>query len=182
MYKEYLKLNLSQKRYEHCLRTEKMAEKLCKLHNVNPIAIKAALLHDIAKELSLDEMISLLSEDELNEAKGLINKSILHGFAGAKLAKKVFNIENEELLSAIKYHTIGKSNMSDVEKVVYISDAIEEGRMYDGVDKIRNAVYKSLNEGILEELNYKIKYLIDEKRKIHPNAIEFRNSLMGVKW
>ncbi len=181
MYKEYLKLNLSQERYEHCLRTEKMAEKLCKLHNVNTIAITAALLHDVAKELSLDEMINLLSEDEIKEAKGLINKSILHGFAGAKLAKKVFNIENKELISAIKYHTIGKAHMSDVEKVVYISDAIEEGRMYPNVNEIRNKVYESLDDGILEELNYKIKYLIYEKRPIHPNAIEFRNSLMVIK-
>lgn len=181
MYREYLKNNLSTKRYEHCLRTEKMAKKLCELHNIDSCAILASLLHDIAKELSLDEMVELLDKNELAEAKGMISKSILHGFAGAKLAKKVFNIEDERILNAIKYHTIGKNNMTDIEKVVYISDAIEEGRNYEKVNEIREKVFESLDKGILFELDYKIKYLVDKGVKIHPNSIEFRNSLMEDK-
>lgn len=178
MYEKYLQETLSKKRYEHCIRTMQMAEKLCNIHNVDKCAIIAALLHDIAKELTLDEMISLLDKSDLDEACGLINTNILHGFAGAKLVQKVFNINDNRILSAIKYHTIGKKNMTDIEKVVYISDAIEVGKIYEGVDIIREKTFKSLDKGILCEINYKIKYLIDTNKFIHPNTIELRNEIL----
>ena len=90
----------------------------------------------------------------------------------------ILKIENELVLSAIRYHTTGKKNMNDIEKVVYISDAIEMGRVYENVDDIRKEVFNELNKGILFELNNKINYLIDKNMIIHKNSIEFRNSLL----
>ena len=65
-----------------------------------------------------------------------------------------------------------------IEKVVYISDAIELGRVYENVENIREEVFNNLNKGILYELNHKIKYLIESDKVIHKNSIEFRNSLL----
>lgn len=178
-YEQYLKEHLSNKRFEHCLRTAKMAEYLCELYNIDKIAIKASLLHDIAKELSVDEMLDLITENDKKEVgASFYNSNILHGYAGANLVKKLFDIKDERIITAIKYHTTGKKNMTDIEKVVYISDAIEEGRTYEGVEKIREEVYKSLNKGIRFELKHKLNYLLENNGKIHPFSLDFWNSLV----
>ncbi|VWL85068.1 bis(5'-nucleosyl)-tetraphosphatase (symmetrical) YqeK [Oceanivirga miroungae] len=169
---------LSEKRYNHCLRTKEMAEKLCDRYNIDKKAIDAAFYHDICKELSLSDMIELIGDKYANDIDGMYNKSILHGYAGAKFLETKLGILDEEILSAVRYHTTGKKNMTDIEKVVYISDAIELGRDYPNVDKIREKVFENLNEGILMEIDYKIKMLIDKKVAIHKNTIEFRNELI----
>lgn len=177
MYTEYLKKYLSDERYNHCVRTKEMAQKLCDKYNIDNIAVTAAYLHDIAKELSLDEMVKLLTKEDIKDACGMMNKNILHGLAGARLCEKL-GIKDERIISCIKYHTFGKKNMSDIEKVVYISDAIELGRNYEGVEEIRDRVFKSLNEGIIYEIEHKVKYLLSDRKQIHPYTIEFYNKLL----
>ncbi|WP_197035156.1 bis(5'-nucleosyl)-tetraphosphatase (symmetrical) YqeK [Oceanivirga salmonicida] len=173
-----LKKILSNERYEHSVRTEQMAKILCEKYNIDTKAVLAAYYHDIAKELSLEEMISLVGDKFKDDIDGIYQKNILHGFAGAEYLKKYLNITDEEILSAVRYHTVGKKNMSDIEKIVYISDGIEYGRNYEGVEKIREEVFKDLNKGILMELNYKLKMLVDRNVVIHKNTVEFRNQLL----
>lgn len=173
-----LKKILSKERFDHCIRTMEMAKKLCDIHNISKKAITAALLHDCAKELSLEEMKKLVSTDYADDIDGYYEKNILHGFAGSKLCEIEFDIHDEEILSAIRYHTIGKINMTEIEKVVYLSDAIELGRNYENVDKIRELAYISLDDALLLELDFKIKNLIDRGLEIHKNSILLRNSLI----
>ncbi len=173
-----LKEILSNERYEHSVRTKEMAKILCEKHNIDTKAVIAAYYHDIAKEFSLDEMINLVEDKFSDDIDGIYKKNILHGFAGAEYLKKYLNINDGEILSAVRYHTIGKKHMSDIEKVVYISDGIEYGRDYEGVEEIREAVFKDLDKGILMELNYKLKMLVDRNVIIHKNTVEFRNQLL----
>ncbi len=172
-----LKKILSKDRYEHSVRTKQMAEKLCLLHNIDEKASIAAYYHDIAKELSLEEMIELVGDEYREDIDGMYSKNILHGYAGAKYLENN-GINDLEILSAIRFHTTGKVNMTDIEKIVYISDKIEMGRTYLGVEQIREAVYENLDKGILLELNYKVKNLVDRNILIHKNTIEFRNALL----
>ena len=70
--------------------------------------------------------------------------------------------------------------MSQIEKIVYLADAIEEGRDYEGVQEIRELAYKNLDKAILMEANHKIKYLIDIGVVLHPNTVEMRNWILKV--
>ena len=90
---------------------------------------KAALLHDCAKYMPLDEMIAICERNfiELNELEKKKN-SLLHAKAGACLAYEKYGIKDKEILDAIKYHTTGKPNMSLIEKIIFVSDFIEPGR------------------------------------------------------
>ena len=181
MYDEYiekLREYISKKRLEHSIRTMQMAKKLCDKYMIDESAVLAALLHDIAKELPLDKMVEIVGDNYKEDIDNMYTKNILHGYVGAIICKDILKIENEKVLSAIRYHTTGKKNMNDIEKVVYISDAIEMGRVYENVDDIRKEVFNELNKGILFELNNKINYLIDKNMIIHKNSIEFRNSLL----
>jgi HD superfamily phosphohydrolase YqeK len=68
--------------------------------------------------------------------------------------------------------------MSDLEKIIYIADAVEEGRNYPGVNEMREVAYKNLDEAILMEANRKIEYLIKLDAIIHPSTVEMRNWLV----
>ncbi len=55
-----------------------------------------------------------------------------HSIVGPIVGKKIFKIEDEEILSAMRWHTTGRENMSKLEKVIYIADMIEPGRSFPG--------------------------------------------------
>lgn len=178
--KNHLKGIMSEKRYEHTVGVAKSARKLAEIYKIDPAKAElAALLHDCAKHRTLEEMRGMITrEAELTEEEYNLPE-ILHGFAGAIYARNVFKVEDADMLNAIKYHTIGRKNMSMLEKVVYIADVIEPGRKQPGVEKIREIAYKGdIDCAILFETEEKIRYLLTTGRVIHTNTLEMRNSIM----
>lgn len=93
----------------------------------------------------------------------------------------MYNVRDEEILKAIKYHTTGNENMSLLEKIVFLADAIEEKRSYPGVEEIRKKASKNLDLGVLECLNHNIRYLIDIDAFIDPLTLKARNYLIKEK-
>lgn len=178
--KEIVKSKVSIKRFNHIMAVVDMSIKLAKIYNADIEKCKiAALLHDICKEMNKEEMKKIcknnFSEDLTDE--DLENDEILHPFVGAYWVEKNLKIEDIEILNAIKNHTLGNKNMSLVEKIVYIADAIEITRNYPGVEEIRNLVFKDLNEGILFEAEKKEKYLESIGKKSHKNSYAMQKSI-----
>lgn len=128
----YIKKNLSEKRYMHSKRTAETTEKLCRLYGFNPEKGRnAGLLHDIGREISTDDVFSLVENDGYGVSR--IEKEypvLLHGRAGAVLAEKEIGITDEEILDAVRWHTTGKRGMSGITAVLYVADYIEPGRMH----------------------------------------------------
>ena len=85
------------------------------------------------------------------------------------------------ILDGVRYHTIGSGNMSTLAKIVYLADAIEDGRNWEGVEKARKLAEENLDEAIKYEIDTKLEYLISKDNIIHPNIILFRNSLIYKK-
>jgi len=75
--------------------------------------------------------------------------NLAHGEVGAGILKKSFNIDDEEILDPIRWHTYGHLDMSLLSKIVYIADVIEQSRTFDGVEIIRKLAYQSLDDAIL---------------------------------
>ncbi|WP_432204847.1 bis(5'-nucleosyl)-tetraphosphatase (symmetrical) YqeK [Cetobacterium somerae] len=181
--KKELSSILSKKRYEHSIRVLETAIELAKIYNIDleKVAI-AAILHDFAKEFKRDELVSISKIFFKEETEDYLdNIEILHSYAGTYIAKNKFNINDSDILNAIKYHTTGRKNMSLIEKIVYIADAIEPKRDYPHVKKIRELAFKNLDKAILVEVNNKIEYLVNENLVIHINSIEMRNWLLKNK-
>ena len=181
--KSRLQIVLSSERYKHSLRVLNTSTELAKIYgaDVNLVQV-AALLHDYAKELPIKELETICStyfEDEI-DSYPFFNQ-ILHSFAASYLVKKEFEIDNLDILNAIKYHTTGRAKMSLIEKIVYIADAIEPKREYPLVNEIRDLAYIDIDESILLEVNTKIKYLIKKDLPIHKNSIAMRNFLLSQK-
>jgi len=179
--KEIVKLKMSLKRFTHTLGVVEMSEKLAKMYNADIEKCKtSALLHDICKEMDMEYIKSICKSNFMSELseEDLENNEILHGFAGAYYVKNELGIDDKEILSAIKYHTVGAKNMTLVEKIVYIADAIEYGRNYPSVAKIREETFKSLDKGILMEIEHKEKYLESIGKKSHPNTEKLKKELL----
>ena len=149
---------------------------------------KAALLHDCAKYMPLDEMIAICERNfiELNELEKKKN-SLLHAKAGACLAYEKYGIKDKEILDAIKYHTTGKPNMSLIEKIIFVSDFIEPGRDFSeklpmyrmiAMADINLVCMNILKDTLdyLESLNEEIDPLTKETYAFYKNLINQRNN------
>jgi predicted HD superfamily hydrolase involved in NAD metabolism len=86
-------------------------------------------MHDYAKNMPLKEMQRIAKKHGLtSDKKTLRSGALLHGLVGAHLCKQKFGIRDEEILSAIRYHTVGRPNMTDVELCIFVADVIEPKR------------------------------------------------------
>ena len=117
-------------------------------------AVTAALFHDCAKELQKNDC--LISGCNVPDDVPL---PVVHQFTGAYLAKHKYGINDENILNAIKYHCSGRENMSPLEKLIYLSDMLEEGRDYSGVQNLRDIFKLDKEEGLFRALDEQLKHL-----------------------
>ncbi|ERJ13728.1 bis(5'-nucleosyl)-tetraphosphatase (symmetrical) YqeK [Haloplasma contractile] len=163
-------------RYKHILGTFETATYLAKRHQVDEYKCQvAALLHDYAKNEQLNEMQELLKTLEPD----LLNHSIelFHGPVGAYLIEKRFNIKDEDILNAIKYHVTGHPNMNEVAKVVYIADYIEPGRKHN-VSIQRQLADISLDMGVISCSEGTMNFLNSINESIHPLTLKTYQTLL----
>lgn len=148
---------MSKKRYAHSVSTAWLSYDIAILNNLDPTpAFIAAYLHDIAKELPLEEQRELM---EKHYQEYLHYPAFAyHQFIGEFLAKDYFKIKDERVLEAIKWHTTGKADMSVYAKLLFAADKIEPTRNYDSKDMI-NAIKKDLESGFLYVLKENKLYL-----------------------
>ncbi|WP_461207255.1 bis(5'-nucleosyl)-tetraphosphatase (symmetrical) YqeK [Clostridium sp. DL1XJH146] len=180
---EYLNRELKEKRYEHSLNVRDTAKLLAEIYDADKEkAVLAGLVHDAAKYLNNDTMIEYATKYGYNvDEIAHDNPSLLHGAAGAYIAKNVFKIEDKEILEAVVYHTTGKRNMSKLEKIIYIADYIEPSRDFPGVEALRKITFENLDKGVLLGFDITIKHIIDKGGCLHHDTIDGRNYLLKNK-
>lgn len=183
---------LSEKRANHSKRVANKVLEMAKKYDFDEKTINklvyAGYLHDIAKEESIEELNELV-KNKYEEIENNRTNAIMHGFGATEYIKKnkdkfsfIEEYLDDEFYNILNYHTIGKEKMNLLEKLIYLADAIEDGRKYEGVDEIRNIfINKGIDEALILELNLKIKSLIDRNLKIHINTIKFRNELINER-
>lgn len=178
----WLKENLNEERFEHSLGVAEKAKELAiKFGLDKEKAELAGLVHDCAKCLSKEELLEIMDKHCSVESCEKINPKTFHAPAGAYVAKKEFNITDEEILSAIRWHTIGHNNMTNFEKVIFISDKIEERtRPKEMIDFISPCLDEDngLNKALLACYKLTIKSLVDRNLKICINTIDLYNELL----
>ncbi len=141
--KELVKNQMSEKRYNHSISVLETSLLLAQAHNLDyHKTYLAALFHDIAKELSDQEMMSYLNEVELK-----CPKAIWHQFAGAKLVRDKYLIDDEDVFLAIYFHAVGGEDNPYV-KLTYCADKIEPTRKYETQHMI-DACLEDLDKGYL---------------------------------
>ena len=179
--KEWLKANLSEERYEHSLGTADSAKMLAEKYVLDEEkAYFTGLIHDCAKCLPDNDMQEALSKCELvcGEAE---NKKTHHAPAGTIIAKREFGVEDEEVLSAIRWHTIGKLDMTLFEKIIFLADKIETRTRPEEYREPITALINEengLNKALLLCYECTIKSLIDRKLTICTATVDIYNELL----
>ncbi len=157
--KEELKKELSSSRYEHTMGVEYTAACLAMRHGCNVDKARlAGLLHDCAKGISTERKIAMCEEAGLDvRPVERENPELLHAKLGAYLARIRYNIEDEEILSSITWHTTGKPGMNLLEKIIFIADYIEPNRdRAPHLTELRQMAFCDLDAcllAILEDMN-----------------------------
>ena len=178
--KSYLKDNLKPSRYGHTLGVVKTAIELAGIYNEDKQKAEiAALCHDIAKNMSYEDMLKVIEEENLklsNDEKN--SKELWHSIIAPIMAKRIFEIEDEDVLNAMRWHTTGRENMSNLEKIIYLADLIEPSRNFQGIEAIRDISRKNLNDAVLKALTHTIMYLLTKDCAVDLNSIKARNYLI----
>ncbi len=145
---KYLSVRLDSKLLAHCRGTEAAAVQIAAAigrFDLISACSTAGLLHDAAKYLTLDKMVFILKRAGGRAPVRFIhNAGFLHGFVSAVIARDVFKITDCRVIEAIRHHTLGRSKMNTIEKIIFISDYIEPNRKFDGMDALRRRVYSEL--------------------------------------
>ncbi len=124
-------------------------------------ALTAGYLHDCAKELAYEESLRICEENHLPVTEvERRNPFLLHGKAGAQLAKTVYGVEDEDILNAIWYHTTGRANMSLLEKIIFVADYMEPSRnQAPNLTEIRQLAFLDLDRAVVRILEDTLSYL-----------------------
>lgn len=184
--KKTLKESLSEERYNHILGTADCALKLAKKYGLDEKkAYLAGLLHDCAKCKSNDELLKIIKQELKNIDEGeLQNYKTLHAPVGEYFARTMYNIDDSEILNAIRYHTIGRVNMSLFEKIIFLADKIEENtrdkkyseEIWQILDK--NKGETGLDMALFRCFSETIKSLVNRELKICKTTIDVYNELL----
>ena len=137
----------------------------------------ASLLHDCAKNninygyIYNNKLVPLDSK----------NTPIAHAFCGSIVAKEKYGITDTEILDAIFCHSTAKPNMTNLAKLVYSADMLEEGRDFDGVEKLREKFDKDFDRGFIACLEKTVLHLQKENKEIYPLTIDAYNYYKSKK-
>lgn len=180
--KKWLKENLNDERYRHSIGTAECASALAEKYGLDSEkAYFCGLIHDCAKCVPSADLKDMIANcEDLCEGE-ITNPKTYHAPAGAIMAKENFCVEDEEILSAIRWHTLGKEDMSNFEKIIFLADKIEtKTRPNEWAEPIRKALDEDdgLDKALLICYKNTIKSLVDRNLKICKTTIDIYNKLL----
>jgi len=106
-YFSFLKQNLSPARYQHSLGVMRVMGELAEIYHLNrKKALVAGLLHDVAKELTPEQMLQSAYAAKLKfTCSAERHPTYLHAVLGAKITYQKFGITDRLILDAIATHS-----------------------------------------------------------------------------
>ncbi|MFY0757492.1 MULTISPECIES: bis(5'-nucleosyl)-tetraphosphatase (symmetrical) YqeK [Metabacillus] len=174
-----VKEHLTDHRYEHTIGVMETAIVLARLYGADvKKAETAAIFHDYAKFRSKDEMKQIIIEQNMTKELLIHSPELWHAPVGAYLAEKEAGIKDKEILDAIRYHTSGRENMTLLDKVIYVADYIEPGRIFPGADEVRELAKNDLNKALIVSMKNTILFLLKKNQPIYPQTLQSYNFLV----
>lgn len=167
--KKELKKNMDDSRYEHTMGVMYTCGALAMRYGYDlEKAMLAGLMHDCAKCMPNAKKLKVAEKHHLGvtplERK---NPFMLHAKVGAYLARKKYDIEDKEVLDAIRWHTTGRPEMTLLDKIVYVADYIEPKRdKAPNLPEIRKTAFMDLDEALIRILEDTLGYLGDSAEHV----------------
>ena len=186
---------MSAKRFFHTAEVEKMAARIGKIYAPEKIDVlrAAALLHDITKEYSTENQLRICREFGIITSKqDILTPKTFHAKTAAVLIPALYpEFADDEVVSAVRWHTTGREDMTLLEKIVYLADYIDESRKFEDCVKLRNIFWdacpenmsaderdRHLTKTLLVSFDMTLAGLISENAPISDDTFRARNSLI----
>ena len=178
-YVDIIRNKLSPYRFNHSVEVAKSAAYLSEKYGGDrEKMILAGLLHDVLKEAGKEEIFGYVEKYGMHlsvlEEK---TPKLWHAPVGAEYIRNELNIQDEEIIDAVKYHTTGRKNMTLSDKILFIADFISADRDYNGADEMRERAEVSLEHAMDMGLSFTITDLVENGRPVHPDTIDAYNDI-----
>lgn len=177
-----LKKTLKPDRFLHSVAVASLARELATVWNIeSEDACLAALLHDAGRSVPVSQMADEAAKMKLKIPyfKEIRQKQpvLLHAYLSEEFARCRFGVQDEEVLRAIRNHTLAVDSMGPLERLIYVSDTCSKDRSYAGAARLRKIAHQNPEEAFRECLLGKIRYALSQGGWIHPGPIAAWNSL-----
>ncbi len=177
-----MKMKLSQAlgetRFRHSLGVCEESVRMAKLFGADTEkAYLAGLLHDCAKHISVEKQKELCEKYKIDS----ITKQcppVIHAPLGAVMAEIEYGVTDSEILDAIRYHTVARSGMTLLDKIVYVADMTEPNRNFTGVEVLRELSGTNIDEAFCEAVKQSLIHNLKSGNFIHPNTFEAWNDII----
>lgn len=184
-YKKILQKRLTPKRYNHSLCVADEAVRLALKYGGDPDkAYLSGLLHDITKNATEQEHLQIFSEFGIMLSDIEKNaEKLWHAISGAAYIEHVLSIKDQEIITAVRYHTTAREDMTQLEKLLYLADFTSADRDYDDIDIMRQKVEISMEAALDYALSYTINDLVSRGKPLHLDTVKAynQNALKGEK-
>lgn len=168
-----LRSRLLADRFFHSLNVADMAKELASIYGADESkAYLAGLVHDCTKNTSPEKQLQMM------ERGGIVpndyeknNRKLWHAISGSVFIRSEYGIEDEEIISAVRYHTTGKADMSLLQKIIYVADFTSAERCYSGVERIRALARTDLDAAVYEGAAFTVEKLGKAGLALHPDTV-----------
>jgi predicted HD superfamily hydrolase involved in NAD metabolism len=145
-------------------------------------AARAGLIHDCAKNMTEGEQWAAMgAEGYAVDAIMAASPALWHAPAGAYVARTCLNEQDPEVLDAITYHTVPSLNPTKLATILLIADMVEPSRDFPGVEMLRKAAKKDLQEAFILALASPMIFELGRINPVHPNTLTVYNRLILLK-
>lgn len=167
---------------EHSLGVQKTARHLALCHDVDPDkAALAGILHDYGKVYPESVQATIAQEQNLADKLLYQEPQLLHAPVGSWLVNRDFNIAEEDILKAIRWHTTGHVKLDSLGLIIYVADFCEPGRPFTEAEAVRKLADVDLLRAAISVASHTIRFLLQHKRIIHADSLHFYNRLIHKK-
>lgn len=172
-----LKKALDHQRYEHTLGVEQTAREMARIFGEDEErAALAGLLHDCAKCMPLSQMVKAAKHAKIDDVMKE-SKALMHAVAGMCVAQEIYGVEDEAVLSAIRWHTTGRADMTRLEKIIYLADMIEPNRKpFPGLEQLRALCMTDLDGAMHAALRMSLEHVQEQGKTLHPDTLAALNA------
>ncbi len=158
-------------RYNHTIEVLKISTDIAQQLSVDVEKAQiAALFHDYTKFLSIEEHLGIIG-DRMKIRHN--DEYLMHGYSSSILIQDRFNIVDNDIIEAVKYHTTGKRNLSVLGKIIFIADYASHN--HDSCIEVRKLLYNDFDKAMRLCLEYMVKYIKENNLDIHKDLEEMYN-------
>ncbi|MBI5625347.1 MAG: bis(5'-nucleosyl)-tetraphosphatase (symmetrical) YqeK [Elusimicrobia bacterium] len=168
-----LEATLKDSRFQHTLAVASIAVRLAERHGLDrQKAALAGLLHDCGRCMTPKQMVARARAWKVlaPRREDLIRRApkLLHSYLSAELSRRRFGVDDPEILSAVRKHTLGGATMSPLDRLLYVADAVSEDRTHPGAAGLRSLAFRDLDAALAACLEAKVAHARSAGSWLHP--------------